>query len=106
MALDGLGNAALECLTAFACNRISAQYGGTSLPIHPGMVGWDLLTGQQQIFSALSPGETGINLLPSGQMLPLKSMSLVLGVGEHVLKEGERCDYCSAQLTCQYQGKT
>jgi hypothetical protein len=105
MALDGLGNAALECLTAFACNLVCEQYGRTSIPINPGLVGWDLLAGQQQIFSALQAGEAGIQLLPSGQMLPLKSVSLVLGVGEHVLQEGERCDYCSAQSTCRYQAR-
>ena len=107
LALDGLGSAAVEALAAAACRRVealAAERGQqVSIPLSPGMIGWPVLEGQNQIFSAIDPSEAGVSLTSSGMMIPRKSLTMVLGVGDHILAGGTACDYCSLNETCRYQ---
>lgn len=107
LALDGMGSAAVEALAAAACRRVealAAERGQQiSIPLSPGMVGWPVLEGQAQIFSSIDPSEAGVSLTSSGMMIPRKSLTMVLGIGAHVLAAGTACDYCSLNETCRYQ---
>lgn len=107
LALDGLGSAAIDALVVEACTRIgeeAAEEGlQASIPLNPGMEGWDLEQGQRQIFSLVDPTEAGIRLTPGGMMFPQKSTSLVIGLGEEIGTGGRPCDYCSMRNTCRYQ---
>lgn len=107
LALDGVGSAAAEELAAAACHRLEEQAGldslGTTTPISPGMVGWPASEGQCQVFSLLDPEEIGVKLLPSGMMIPQKSLSLVIGLGVDVSDNSVPCDYCSMRDRCRYR---
>lgn len=107
LALDALGSVAVDALAAEVCSRIAdeAQALGlqTTFPISPGLVGWELGIGQRQIFDLLKPDPGLIRLETSGQMIPLKSTSLVIGLGESVDHASSACDYCAVRSTCRYQ---
>lgn len=107
LALDGLGSAAVEALAAAACRRVetlSGQRGQqVSIPLSPGMIGWPVLEGQTQIFGLIDASAAGVSLTSSGMMVPRKSLTMVIGMGAHVLAAGTACDYCSLNETCRYQ---
>ena len=107
LALDGLGSAAVEALSAELCARLeqdAARLGHcTSVPISPGMVGWPVDVGQPQIFSNLDAGAIGVTLTESAQMIPRKSASLVLGFASTPFEAGTPCDFCALRGTCRYQ---
>ena len=111
-ALDSLGSAAVEALATSACNYFEAQAFGqgmqTSLPLSPGMIGWPVDQGQAQIFELLEAEQTRypsrhVRLTSSSQMIPRKSLSLVLGIGKHAGSASRTCDFCSMKETCRYQ---
>jgi hypothetical protein len=107
LALDGVGSAAVENLAIQACNYFEAQASAdglkTTMPLNPGMVGWPLDEGQPQVFSLLDSDQIQISLTESCMMIPSKSISLVLGVGDNVSAIGSSCDYCSLKGVCKYQ---
>lgn len=105
LALDGVG-AAVEALANAACTRLAEQAAArglkTTIPLSPGMAGWPLMEGQQQIFALLDSRRIGVVLTEHGLMLPWKSLSIVLGVGRHVQRAGRPCDSCEMRETCRY----
>ena len=109
LALDGLASAAAESLAEAACRYFDSIAGGeglsASVPLNPGMAGWPLLEAQQQVFSLLPADEIGVTLSPSGLMEPLKSVSLVVGLGraEAAGADGRACDFCTMRETCRYK---
>jgi hypothetical protein len=108
LALDGLASAAAEALAEAACRHfdgIAAAEGlAASIPLNPGMPGWPLLEAQQQVFALLPAPEIGVTLSPSGLMQPLKSLSLVVGLGRAgELTGGRTCDFCTMAETCRYK---
>jgi hypothetical protein len=107
LALDGVGSAAVEDLAIQACNYFESQARAdglnTTMPLNPGMVGWSLDQGQPQVFSLLDSDKIQISLTESCMMIPSKSLSLVLGVGDNVSAIGSSCDYCSLKGVCRYQ---
>ena len=107
LALDGLGSAAAEALGGMACRSFEreAETRGwhASLPLSPGMIGWPVPEGQGQIFALLDPGEAGVRLTETGMMIPRKSLSLVLGIGETMTVGDSACSFCSLNATCRYQ---
>jgi hypothetical protein len=110
LALDGLASAAAEALAEAACRHFDSIAGGeglaSSIPLNPGMAGWPLQEAQQQVFSLLPADEIGVTLNPSGLMEPLKSLSLVVGLGRSEdLADGRACDFCTMRETCPRAGK-
>jgi hypothetical protein len=107
LALDGFGSAAVEMLAIKASNYFEniANRDGykTSMPLNPGMVGWPVDVGQAEIFSLVDCEEIGVSLTDSYMMVPNKSVSLVIGIGEELSSTGTACEYCSLQGTCRYQ---
>lgn len=107
LALDGVGAAAVEALANAACQRLAEQAATrglkTTIPLSPGMAGWPLLEGQQQLFALLDSRRIGVALTEHGLMLPWKSLSMVLGVGRHVRRTGRPCDSCEMRETCRYR---
>lgn len=107
LALDGMGTAAMETLATQACNyyeNLAAQHGWqVSIPLSPGMVGWQVDPGQRQIFNLLAPEEIGIRLTESAMMDPNKSLTQVVGMGTEIFTQGRTCDFCSLRDTCRYQ---
>jgi hypothetical protein len=107
LALEGVGTAAVEMLATLVANRweTRSQAGGlsASIPLSPGMVGWPVEVGQQQIFSTLNTAAIGVRLTEGGMMVPRMSISQLLGFGERMVLQGRTCDYCNLKETCRYQ---
>jgi hypothetical protein len=107
LALDGVGSAAAEALAHAACHHFAGLVAleglQTTVSLSPGMLGWSVEKGQQQLFSLLDASQIGVVLTPSYLMIPRKSLSLVIGVGAHVGVQGKPCDFCSMYDTCRYR---
>ncbi len=104
-ALDAVGSAAVHSLNAAACNEVEqdAIRAGlqTSLPLSPGMEGWDVDPGQREVFSIIDGDEVGVALSPTLEMRPLKSLTAIIGIGEDIATRGAICDYCALRDTCR-----
>jgi cobalamin-dependent methionine synthase I len=109
LALDGLASAAAEALAEAACRRFAEMAAGeglkSSIPLNPGMIGWPLVEGQHQVFALLDGTDIGVQLTSSGIMQPLKSLSLVVGLGADLDEAGQTCDYCTMRETCRYKDR-
>lgn len=106
LALDGLGNAAVEAVGQQVCSRLGerARAAGltTSVPLSPGEPDWPVDVGQPQIFSLLGPGPAGVRLTESGMMIPKKSISFVVGIGPN-MEQTDLCELCSMREKCRYR---
>ena len=107
LALDGVGSAAVEALANAACKHFEDQAMElgyqSSIPISPGMVGWPIDEGQPEIFEILKPDQVNVRLTEYGLMMPRKSLTMVLGLGDTMKTGGRTCDYCAMRETCRYQ---
>jgi hypothetical protein len=107
LALEGVGSAGVEAIANAACyhfEKMAEEEGwNATIPLSPGMTGWSVDKGQPEIFSLLNAKEIDVTLTPSYLMLPRKSLSMVIGIGENIRADGTTCDYCSMKETCQYQ---
>ena len=105
LALDGLGNAAVENLAQQICANIAKQVQEEGLqastPLSPGSLEWPVEVGQPEIFALLDPSLAGISLTSGGMMLPKKSMSFIVGLGMEMSQTG-MCEVCSLKATCRY----
>ncbi len=106
LALDGLGNAAVERLSQQICAHIGEQILAPGLtastPLSPGSPDWPVEVGQAEVFALLDPSPAGITLTSAGMMVPKKSISFVVGIGPEMSTAGA-CQICSLQDTCRYQ---
>ena len=107
LALDGLANAAVENLGSEICRYYEheAEQRGwqCSLPVSPGIEGWPVEEAQRQVFDLIDSSLIGVKLTDSAVMIPLKSASMVLGLGEAITMLGEPCDVCNLRQTCRYR---
>jgi len=107
LALDGLGSAATEALASAAAGRFEQRAAADDLqatiPLSPGMIGWDVAEGQPQIFALIDPSPAGVSLNSNGMMIPRKSISFVIGIGRDLAGPTRACDLCSLHETCRYQ---
>jgi hypothetical protein len=108
LAMEGVAGAAAEALAEAVCRRFDAlalaEGLQTSIPLNPGMIGWPLEEGQPQIFSLLDASEIDVTLDPGTYLMrPLKSLSLVIGLGRDLNPTGQTCDFCSMRETCRYK---
>jgi hypothetical protein len=76
--------------------KISSRYG-------PGIHSWPITVGQPQLFALLPEVHDFVQLTPSMQMLPLKSTSFIVGIGEHLERGGSECDDCDARDRCTFR---
>jgi hypothetical protein len=107
LALEGFASAAVLVLGNAFCNRIEKQVHIAGLkissPINPGDEGWPVEIAQPQIFALLNTQQVGVQLEESGLMRPLKSLSLVFGIGAHLRKHQTSCAMCNLRSTCMFQ---
>ncbi|MCS6995016.1 MAG: hypothetical protein N2117_05555 [Anaerolineales bacterium] len=107
LALYGVGSAAAEALSIAACRYFSEQAHRegqmTTIPLSPGLEGWPVGRGQPEIFQILDGAEIGVELLSSGVMRPVKSVSLVLGIGKQFDPSARMCDLCARRESCTFQ---
>ena len=106
LALDGLGNVAVESIAQQVCGRIGqkAQIAGltVSTPLSPGEPEWPVEVGQPEIFSFLDPSRAGVTLTSGGMMIPKKSISFVVGIGLE-MSQADQCELCSIRERCRHR---
>jgi len=94
---DALGSVLADATVSWLMNRLSEEAASQNMLISnnysPGYCDW-LLIEQKKLFSLFPEGITGINLTDSCLMLPVKSISGIVAVGEHVKKRAYGCDIC------------
>lgn len=73
-----------------------------SLGYSPGYCGWDLKE-QCRIFSMLPPNPAGIKLMPSQLMLPIKSTSGIIGIGDTPFPKVYKCKLCGYKKCYKYR---
>jgi hypothetical protein len=107
LAVDGLGTAALGLLSTSVCRHFDEMAAGTGLqatvPASPGMDGWPLAEGQRELFGLVDAGGIGVRLMSSCQMIPRKSVSLVIGMGSGVTRGESPCERCGMRDACRYK---
>ncbi len=69
----------------------------------PGYCNWDVAE-QQKLFSFLPPNFCGITLTSSSLMIPVKSVSGIIGIGTNVTFQDYQCTSCNSN-NCIYRGK-
>jgi hypothetical protein len=104
--LDGVGSAAVEELSQRACREIetiaSKRHLTTSIPLSPGDP--DFSIEEQRTLLSLSHAEAlGVTLNDSLLMQPLKSLSLVVGIGRNLTSGGSPCEVCTLKDVCRYR---
>jgi hypothetical protein len=106
--LDGVGSAAVEELSQRACRMfedVARERGWTaSIPFSPGEPDWPL-EAQRDVLDLVGAEQIGVQLSDSYLMYPLKSLSLVVGLGEHLSAGGSPCEFCSLNEVCRYREK-
>jgi hypothetical protein len=104
--LDGVGSAAVEELSQRACRMFEdmARERGwtTSIPFSPGEPDWPL-EAQRDVLDLVGAEQIGVTLSDSYLMRPLKSLSLVVGMGEKLSTGSSPCEFCSLNEVCRYR---
>jgi len=109
MILDGVGTCAITSLTKSILDgiRITARRTGRAATqaIYPGMKGWDVAHGQEQIFALVDGAAAGVSLNESFMMEPRKSVSFLIGIGVHVNETHSSCEDCGAAAHCRHKSQ-
>ncbi len=109
--LDGIGSAAVDSLTQEVCRLITAETSSRSYqassPVNPGMPGLPI-TEQWRLLEMVPAREIGVSLTSSGEMVPRKSTSMVIGIGPKMKTwtRAEVCARCSLKNNCPYRVKS
>ncbi len=96
-ALDAVGSAAADACAAWVEKdiRAAAEGGGwrATSRLSPGYCGW-ATSEQQRLFSLLPDRPCGVRLTPSSLMMPIKSVSGIVGLGPDVEQLDYACGMC------------
>ncbi len=105
--VDLLGSVIVETACERILSRLETEMNNRGMnishPYSPGYCGWPV-DDQQQLFSFFPHPYTGIQLSESSLMYPVKSISAVAGIGEHMQKGEYACQLCDAR-NCPYRDK-
>jgi hypothetical protein len=63
----------------------------------PGYCGWSVAD-QQNLFSLLPPKFCGVSINENSMMMPIKSVSAVIGIGKNVEKKNYECSICEIEF--------
>jgi hypothetical protein len=101
LALDGVGNVAVEALAKDACRHFMERGKmrglGESTPCWPGGAGWPTAQALPQILDLLGPGGDdgrAVRLSPSMMLRPLKSVCLAVGLSPSAEARELACAAC------------
>ena len=111
VALDEYGTLAVTSLASGVSDRVrevAAERGEhVTMPLNPGLKGWPVGGGQQQLFRLLDGLTEDVTLTASSYMVPRKSTSFVLGVGRALHSDASSpCDCCSLGSRCSYRSQS
>lgn len=110
MFLDDLGSWAVDQVRQQMCRTIEADANArdwrASASLSPGESAWSV-SDQRAIFALLGAGADtiGVTLTESLVMTPIKSLSLIVGVGPGPLgvEGASNCDFCTIRERCQHR---
>jgi hypothetical protein len=108
MFLDDLGSWAVDQVRQQLCRAIEADATGrgwrASASLSPGESEWSVAE-QAVIFSLVDASPIGVTLTESLVMAPIKSLSLIVGIGPGPLGvEGvSNCDFCTIRERCAHR---
>ncbi len=76
-----------------------------SLAMSPGESDWNI-TGQREIFTLLDATRIGLRLTDSMMMVPLKSLSFIIGISDQPfgIQDISRCEFCKLKDKCRHRG--
>jgi len=102
--LDPWGTTYIEVAAEWIKNKLRHDLAAENLKTthlwSPGQHGFDLIN-QRALFQVLKPEEIGCTLAKSCKIIPLKSISGIIGViGENVISTILPCDFCTLKETC------
>jgi hypothetical protein len=94
---DALGSVIVEAIVSWGTSFLTQKMAPWNLKVSnsysPGYCGWDV--SEQKLFFSLLPHQfCGISLLDSCLMLPIKSVSALVGIGENIEKKPYGCAIC------------
>lgn len=96
--VDLIGSELAESVAEYLHNYIEKNLSGIGLGVtnrfSPGYCNWPV-SDQQQLFSLLKGNTSGIELTPSSLMLPVKSVSGIIGIGTDVKRADYKCRICN-----------
>jgi hypothetical protein len=99
--LDFIASEYIEIIADLLEEKFRDEYTTNSLRFSPGYCGWDI-SGQKKLFKYLAPEKIGISLTDSFLMIPLKSISGVIVVGNTEIFEFNTdlpcCESCDTKL--------
>jgi hypothetical protein len=105
--VDHIGSEIAEGVADFIHKKIEHDMAASGLHVSnrysPGYCNWPV-SDQQQLFYLLQENRCGIRLTDSSLMIPIKSVSGIIGVGKDVKNMGYTCDICNADY-CLYRDK-
>ena len=100
LVVDAIGSAATERAAIWLETKVAelAAHNGWNVTSRygPGYCGWPT-SDQHALFSLLPTGFCGVTLTDSALMLPVKSISGVIGLGPTARREGYRCETCELE---------
>lgn len=99
-----IAEAAANWLEARFDAGLRAQALGSTNRYSPGYCGWNVAE-QKKLFALLPPEFCGITLTESSLMLPIKSVSGIIGIGKDARKEGYQCAACEDEDCLQRKGE-
>ncbi|MDR1813528.1 MAG: hypothetical protein LBR18_01595 [Tannerella sp.] len=103
--IDTFGSIIAEKMAEFVQNAVEEDMTQEGLKItnrySPGYCNWHL-SGQKQLFSLIPENPCNISLTDSMLMMPIKSVSGIIGIGENVVKREYACAVCEDK-NCPYR---
>ncbi|MFC2097056.1 vitamin B12 dependent-methionine synthase activation domain-containing protein [Bacteroidota bacterium] len=103
--MDVIGSEIVESAMDYCQARFEASMNEKNLSItnrySPGYCGWNV-SEQHKLFSLLPDNFCNIKLKDSALMIPIKSISGIIGIGKNIKKRNYSCDICD-QKNCVYR---
>jgi hypothetical protein len=97
---DAIGSVAVESVVDWLEERIDEEIAPLGLSrtnrLSPGYCDWDVAE-QHKLFKLLGEGFCGIHLTESALMLPIKSVTGVIGIGPGMKRLAHNCQLCSME---------
>lgn len=98
--VDTLGSETAELAAEWLMQKladvVSSRHWGLTNRFSPGYCGWSVAE-QHKLFSLLPPGFCDIVLTPTALMVPIKSVSGIVGLGNCCRPEGYVCSLCERE---------
>jgi hypothetical protein len=105
--IDLLGSEIVESAAELLQTEMEEEIGDkglkTSNRYSPGHCGWKV-SEQKKLFSLFPENYCGISLSDSSLMIPVKSLSGIMGIGERVEKRAHLCEICDV-AQCFYRDR-